>query len=626
MVQFAHSSDDPAELGTFTSEDAAMFPSFRRFARALAARLTPINQSKLRGNRRCRPMLEILEGRLTPTVIHWTDLGHDGVWENPLNWDTGTVPGAADDASIGSSAYSIVDHLAETAVHSIACMVPIAFNGDFGIAAFSSITPMMGGVAFYGQLTLGGTLYLSPMMGGSLFNDNVHIAAGAELQLAMGGAGSTVSGGVIFDGAGVVKNMSTTLALYGDASFTNLDMVYSSAKMTGSGTATILNRMRFQAGQLQGSGTLAVVGELDFEQSSDKTITGWTIENAGTTNWTGGNIISTAATFTNSGMFSAGNPMAPTLTWYDGQSTFNNLGTFVSSSMQVTVNMVFNSTNLVHVTSGVLNLNVGGTLGDTLTVDANSNLALGGGIFALLGGLQGQGDGTVRQQGADSIVTGTATMRNYDLVAGALRGTGTLAITHLMNWTGGEMREAGSTEIQQGTLVINGATLLQDTRSLVNRATIQWRQATWDLRSATVDNRGTLIASTNGTHVLEWGGFGSRGTFHNNLGVVTSQCPMLQITFTNFNNDGVVELTTGEMQLYAAGGTHTGYFDTSSGATCHFTGISTHRLDPQVSDTSNFMLRGEGWYRVDGLAEINLPSAVRVLANNFELASGGGGR
>src|SRR5262249_38763174 len=155
---------------------------------------------------------------------------------------------------------------------------------------------------------------------------------GAALTL-MGMSGCTVSGGVNFDGSGVVQNMGAPMNLVGDATFTNLYMVYSSARMTGSGTVTIQNSMHFQGGQLQGSGTLDILGELDIETSTDKNITSWTIENDGTTNWTGGNITSTAATFTNNGTFSAGNPMAPSLTWYGGQSVFNNLGTFVSNSM-----------------------------------------------------------------------------------------------------------------------------------------------------------------------------------------------------------------------------------------------------------------------------------------------------
>ena len=38
------------------------------------------------------------------TTVTWNGGGNDGLWSNPLNWDSGAVPGATDDVYIGANA------------------------------------------------------------------------------------------------------------------------------------------------------------------------------------------------------------------------------------------------------------------------------------------------------------------------------------------------------------------------------------------------------------------------------------------------------------------------------------------------------------------------------------------
>src|SRR5262245_29444997 len=76
----------------------ALFSSLRGFAHS-GSRATCRRPARRQGVVRTRPWLELLEDRAVPATITWINAA-GGAWNVADNWDTHTVPGAADDVMI----------------------------------------------------------------------------------------------------------------------------------------------------------------------------------------------------------------------------------------------------------------------------------------------------------------------------------------------------------------------------------------------------------------------------------------------------------------------------------------------------------------------------------------------
>jgi hypothetical protein len=66
---------------------------------------------RARSNKRIRPNVETLEGRLVPATVTWTGLGTTPNWSQAANWSTRKVPTSMDTVVFDgtSGARSIVD-------------------------------------------------------------------------------------------------------------------------------------------------------------------------------------------------------------------------------------------------------------------------------------------------------------------------------------------------------------------------------------------------------------------------------------------------------------------------------------------------------------------------------------
>src|SRR5262249_54004316 len=121
------------------------------FASWLRGNKAPQGRRPIR-HRVYRPWLEVLEDRLAPAVVNWDGGGGDFNWNNALNWDTNTLPTAADDVVIDVAAALTVTHPSgTTSINKLTSQESLTLSGGtFTIAASSSIA---------GAFTLsGGTL------------------------------------------------------------------------------------------------------------------------------------------------------------------------------------------------------------------------------------------------------------------------------------------------------------------------------------------------------------------------------------------------------------------------------------------------------------------------------------
>src|SRR5688500_5535771 len=88
-----------------------------------------------------RPFLECLEDRTTPAAVLWDGGGGDFNWHNALNWSADALPGATDDAVIGSSFAGItVTSSLNATINSVQSEAGLTISGgSFSISLASAL-------------------------------------------------------------------------------------------------------------------------------------------------------------------------------------------------------------------------------------------------------------------------------------------------------------------------------------------------------------------------------------------------------------------------------------------------------------------------------------------------------
>lgn len=109
-----------------------------------------------------RPLLEILEERLAPANVFW-NVDANGFWDDPGNWSTGAVPGAADDVYLDRPAgnFTITHATGDFAVNSIHASgdALVVTGGTLTIGATSELGDFsFTSVVLNGSLTTSGTV------------------------------------------------------------------------------------------------------------------------------------------------------------------------------------------------------------------------------------------------------------------------------------------------------------------------------------------------------------------------------------------------------------------------------------------------------------------------------------
>jgi Ig-like domain-containing protein/List-Bact-rpt repeat protein len=188
----------------------------------------------------------------------------------------------------------------------------------------------------------------------------------------------TLNPGVLLNGAGLYKINGAAAALTCNATATveNLDLF---GILNGTGVVTVSNVMNWTSGTMSGNGRTRIAPGATLNLNNPGIVMlQRTLENGGTTLWTGANITMDSSVITNraGALFHAQN--AATLMQRSGLNRFDNAGTFRKSgntgTTTLTSGVSFNNYNTAEIRSGILAANGG----YTSTANALLNCAIGG--------------------------------------------------------------------------------------------------------------------------------------------------------------------------------------------------------------------------------------------------------
>lgn len=226
-----------------------------------------------------------------------------------------------------------------------------------------------------------------------------------------------------------------------------------------------------------GSTTIADGGTLNIATSADHDMNGHTLTNNGTVNWTGGRIrTGSGGNIINGGIWND---------QCDGEinhdfgftgSSFTNSGTYrrsVATGVKAFTSVAFNSTGIVDVQSGTLDINAGGSAGGTFTAAATATVDFNA-SYGFVDGVSFSGEGAINLAAGSSTFSGTLTTQNLTLNGATIAGDHTIVGT--LNWIGGTFNSSGTTTIDaNGKLLIAGpADHDLNGRNIVNNGIVNW--------------------------------------------------------------------------------------------------------------------------------------------------------
>jgi fibronectin-binding autotransporter adhesin len=447
------------------------------------------------------PYLEILDSRDVPNAVAWT-LGANGDFADAAAWTDAAdgshhVPGPTDDATI--PAQIMVTSAADETVNSLVATNFQILGGVFGV---NNTDPgpqsVLGGLTVGSGATLqvnGGTQPV--LISGGTIAGTVNAAPGATIQFNDGATNLNAGGSLTGLGFFRVEGDALTFpTLVLNAPLTAPDhLIVSSGTITGPGTLTVPSGVSFSlsadgaaGATLSGSGAVVidsggtmVIGGIGADSITDRTIL-----NSGTVmlGGTGGLTLNDAAVIHNlpGATFQiTGDVDVTGVAGSKATPVFINDGVLSKASQSGTgttnFGVVLNSTGVVRVDSGTLNLTGGGT-GSGFLQPAGGTLQLGGGTYTLAAGgnLSGLGPiditaGTLQfAAGSTFSATGPVNLSGGSLVAdadislpdlnesdGLLAGGGTVTLTGTATWSGGAMSGTGTTVLAPGaTLTLTG--------------------------------------------------------------------------------------------------------------------------------------------------------------------------
>jgi uncharacterized repeat protein (TIGR01451 family) len=465
------------------------------------------------------------------------------------------------------------------------------------------------------------------------------VSAGATLQF--GGGTYSLNPGATLSGAGLYGLFNGTVSVSGTVSVTNFEQT--GGTLTGAGTFSITSTMDWIGGYQSGTGAtnIAAAATLTLNDSTDYLRQhGRTLNNAGTATWTSSSgyywYLEGGAVFNNQAGATF-NAQANDQLGVSGSGTFNNLGTFTRSGVGTsTIQVPFNNSSPTQVVSGTLNLNAGGASGGAFQVSAGAILQFNGGTYNLNPGATLSGAGLYRLSGGTLSVNGAVPVTNFEQTAATLTGSGTLAVSQSMAWTGGAQSGTGATNIAAGaTLKLNdtGGYLDQNGRTLNNAGTTDWTTGGgyyWYMQGGAVFNN--QAGATFNAQANEQLGVGGGGGTFNNLGTFTRSGAGTSTIQVAFTNNSPTQVMSGTLNLNG-GGSSSGAFQVSAGATLQFGG-GTHTLAAGSSVTgagdvtfSGGTVTVNGSYNIPGVTTVsggtvNLDGATGVVLATFTQTGG----
>jgi autotransporter-associated beta strand protein len=568
-----------------------------------------------------------------------------------------TVDGAAGTLTIASG--SITRTAASAGTQTIARPIALGANAVWDIAGAGSLN-VSGGIS--GNFTLqkqgtgtlnlsGANTYAGPtnvtsgtliVSGGSNPAAGFNISSGATLTFTggsynMSGVGVTNAGTINFNGGS--ENISAaTITSSGTVNITNgivaADLattvpgtvIMSGGNLTGTAMITFTSPLSWTGGSMTGSGATRLQLGMNVSGAGTLLLGQRTLLNVANAVFTANSLHGKdGAVFNNqsgalvdlqatNNFINDGVGAAPSIT---------NAGTFRKSTSTSTIDIGFamNNTGMVDVQKGTMNLSGGGTSAGSFNVASGATLGFTGGTHYL-------GGATFTNAGTINIAVATATFNSFASIpgtvnfsSGTLNGTATMSFTGPVTWTGGTMSGSGATLTQGGiTLSGSGDTYLDGrTLQIVGTATFTGSNYLHGRNGGTFYNSNpSWIVDLQGTNnFVNDGGatpvISNYGTFRKSTSAST-----INVGFA-MNNYGSVQVQTGTLNL-AGGGTGSGSFSVSAGATLGFTG-GTFNLGGNIFDNAN-IININGATLTSDSGAITIPGTVNFTSGTLTGGSG----
>ncbi len=407
--------------------------------------------------------------------------------------------------------------------------------------------------------------------------------------------GGSTSFDIAFSPAGPVSVTAGTLTLNA-ANQSIANLTQSSGTITGAGNLSITTALSWTGGSESGSGTTT------FPAASIATFAGGTLGlnrnfvNAGTINWTTGNVggfSGSGVTLTNNSII---NVSCVSDCFFSGNSTPNTLvnnGTLNKSqaSNLSFSNAAFTNVNTLHLNGGQITMGGGGGLGGTMALNATTFLNTTGGTFNDITATI-SGNGTARFQGGTHVLTGTLTDNVLSSIdSTTFTGAGDLIFNVLTDWNSGTMSGAGTTTIGPGviwSMTTNSTKVLG--RTLVNNGRINHTAGVLQFSGGgTLDNSAGMMYNLDNTASLS--ATGSNNTI-NNDGIFNKQTggSTIQIAAV-FNNTGTLNLFDGVLDI-DGGGTNSGVRNMAVGTILSYRADYTHAAGSTASGSGTLTFNG----------------------------------
>ncbi len=386
---------------------------------------------------------------------------------------------------------------------------------------------------------------------------------------------------------------------------------FSSGTLNGTGTVTLNGAGTWSGGTFAGNLNVTAANTLNINGGT-KTITGGTLTNSGTINWSAGDIeiagnatIANNASFVINGAVTAGsvvccanatltinNGATGTLTVAAGSGATAVLGSAQGFGGVFSGLVALNNTGLVDVQTGTLRINAAGvngtgtgSSGSTYNVASGATLDIQGGTTTLAAGSNLTGAGTLVVS-SGSQGSGTLNVNGADTMTGAIAVTGgTLTMQATNSVTASSVSVTAGALTMNNTASTNALTLSGGTLSgtgslaLLGGGTSNWSGGTFNgTGSLTVQSGATLNASSTGT-------------------LSTSRA---------VSNSGTISVNGGTLQL-SLFPTNAGTINIASGATLSTNGNA-------LANATTGIITGNG--------TLNLGGAGHLLTNSGTLQPG----
>jgi phage baseplate assembly protein gpV len=394
--------------------------------------------------------------------------------------------------------------------------------------------------------------------------------------------------GTAFTGAGTNRVDNNQATLNGSITSSNLELAVG---LSLSGNATVSGTVRWTGGTLTGNGSMTLTTNSQFliSGSNDKSFSDYTINNSGTTVWSGtGNIQNTGSGIFNNqsnGLFLIENDQIFGVQIGGSAGiTLNNSGVFIktnSTGVTTFASVGINNNGIFDAESGTIAFSAGGTSSGNFNAAGGAVIDFLGGEQVLTNGASLAGFGVIEVKGGKLTVNAGVSPQNFSMAGGELAGSGNLTILNNMVWTGGQLDGGGALTITNGAalnIITTNATVFPPV-SLAGRLLHNLGTVTW---SGTLD-------------IYDRGG----GTFWNDVGGLLLVQNDQQFGFQIGGSAGITVTNAGTIRKTAGPGTssfgnvalyNTGTIDVQSGtwdfanysqfySGTAFTGAGTNRLD-----------------------------------------------